>query len=386
MEAIQSMTTATYPKGLRSRTSPFRLQRSAFTLVELLVVIAIISILAGLLLVAAQRARVAAFNARITAEMNQFTTALEDYSNNLGSYPPNAQTDGTGSGAPLDEATIRADFRKHFNKAFPSHREPDSLLAALVGLGPNASNANLVGGMNAAEALVFWLGGFSDDPKYPISGVGGPSYPIDNASLNGAAANQADPIDQRNWRLDVNVQSLGPKGADNYFDETNNRFLVYNDPQNTTVQRRINFWYLKAPGTQSPYVYFDVSRSSSALGSNDTPAAIKPNGNNYAGPDADALNQLFFVHALKSRKRDASAIDWYEYAAAGKFQVMHCGRDGTWGVFPRINPANTEQLINSLQFPSIVPLDLAFPTGPWALELADTLTSFSNGELQDAKQ
>jgi type II secretory pathway pseudopilin PulG len=354
--------------------------------VELLVVIAIIAILAGLLLVAVQRARVAAFNARITAEMNQFTTALEDYSNNLGSYPPNAQSDGTGSAAPLDEATVFADFRKHFNKAFPSHREPDTLLRALVGQGPNTTNANLIGGMNAAEALVFWLGGFSDDPKYPISGVGGPSYPIDSASLNGAAANAADPIDQRNWRLDVNVQNLGPKGADNYFDQTNNRFIVYNDPQANGVQRRINFWYLKAPGTQSPYVYFDASRATSALGSNDAPAAIKPNGNNYTGPEVDALNQLFFVHALKARKRDASALDPFEYAATGKFQIMHAGRDGTWGVFPRVDPTNSAELVTSLNFPPGSPLDLVFPTGPWALELADTLTSFSNGELQDAKQ
>ena len=40
---------------------------------------------------------------------------------------------------------------------------------------------SLHGGMTAGEALVFWLGGFSSDPKYPISGEGGPSYRIHDA-------------------------------------------------------------------------------------------------------------------------------------------------------------------------------------------------------------
>jgi type II secretory pathway pseudopilin PulG len=367
--------------------------------VELLVVIAIIAILAGLLLVAVQRARVAAFNARITTEMNQLTTALEDYNNTAGSYPPNAQTDDddtTGSeptATPLEEATILADFQRHFNKAFPSHREPPQLLRAICNLSQqtnpdNRGNAtNLVGGMNAAEAIVFWIGGFSDDPKYPISGVGGPSYSIHPDDVpSGIEERAADPIDQRQWRLDVNVQNLGPKGADNFFDETNNRFIVYHDPQDTQPdpdrKRRINFWYLKAPGTQSPYVYLDVSRATSALASNDTPASTR---NNNTGPDAQALNQLFNVHALMQTKRDASDPNPLEYAATDKFQIMHCGRDGTWGVFPRVNPGNSQQLINSLRFPSIEPLDLRYPTGPWALELADTLTNFSNGQLQDAQ-
>ena len=63
--------------------------------------------------------------------------------------------------------------------------------------------------MNAAEALVFWLGGFSDDPKYPISGPGGPSYSIESDDLNGAAPHEADPVDNRNWIMDARHHAVG---------------------------------------------------------------------------------------------------------------------------------------------------------------------------------
>ena len=51
----------------------------------------------------------------------------------------------------------------------------------------------LPGGMSAGEAVVFWLGGFSSDEKYPISGEGGPSYLVQNSGNSGNAA--LDPVD-----------------------------------------------------------------------------------------------------------------------------------------------------------------------------------------------
>ncbi|MGL4512169.1 MAG: prepilin-type N-terminal cleavage/methylation domain-containing protein [Lacipirellulaceae bacterium] len=398
------MTKATLQPGVPPRTSPFPLRPSpfgrpsAFTLVELLVVIAIIAILAALLLVAASGALGTATEARITAEMNQFATAMENYKNTAGSYPPNTQTDGNG---PLDEAAVLADFQRFLKKAFPSHREPPNLLRAICGMastGPAPTQVTpLPGGMTAAEGVVLWLGGFSEDAKYPISGVGGPSYSIASVDLNGAAPNEADPIDQRSWVLDVNVQSLGPKGQDGFFDQTDSRFLVYPDPQDNTIQRRINFWYLKAPSSPSPYVYFDVSRSASVTALNDAPALVltstapQQGSPKFAGPDADALNQLAYVHALKQRKRDASdTVNLFEYANPGKFQFLHCGRDESWGFLPRMRPVTTpSQLINAKPFVdsgTMEPLDLVFPTGPWTLDLADNIASFANGTLEDSQQ
>ena len=184
--------------------------RPAFTLVELLVVIAIIGILAALLVPAIAAARSAARRASIKAEMTQFDTAIEDYKNSVGSYPPNAQT-----GADQVAATVLANFKRHFNKAFPQHREPTELINGLVGLTDSGAipttladdDAILDGGMSAAEALVFWLGGFSEDPKYPISGPGGPSYRVDTSSSAPEPAAQ-DPIENRSWALAINLANL----------------------------------------------------------------------------------------------------------------------------------------------------------------------------------
>ena len=59
-------------------------------------------------------------------------------------------------------------------------------------------------------ALVFWLGGFSSDPSYPISGPGGPSYAVQTPSR----AHQEDPIEQRPWLLDVDVALTGTEGIE----------------------------------------------------------------------------------------------------------------------------------------------------------------------------
>ncbi|MEM7517023.1 MAG: type II secretion system protein, partial [Planctomycetota bacterium] len=194
--------------------------RYGFTLVELLVVIAIIAILASLLIVAAAGAIRSGREAVIFTLMTQIDAALEEYKNNVGSYPPNCQTDETGSfpddngpSQVLDERKTLSTLKRHFKKAFPSHRETDALIAAFAGLNPDGtvpSDAGspaesrvdrvLAGGMTAAEALVFWISGFSGDPNYPISGPGGPSFVPDDGP---------DPIESRSWSLAIEATELG---------------------------------------------------------------------------------------------------------------------------------------------------------------------------------
>ena len=358
---------------------------SAFTLVELLVVITIIGILAALLLAAAAGAMGTAKQTRIRAEMEQFNAALEDYKNNIGSYPPNAQTDAIAVNSHLDNDKVLADFRRHLKKVAPSHREKDSLLRAIVGLTTPADSTAptpLQGGMNAAEAIVFWLGGFSDDPKYPLTGVGGPSYALDGTNL----PNEIDPIENRNWRLDIKIPQLGPRDNDGFFDVSDTRFIEYQDPRDPTKTRRIQFWYLKAPGLPSPYVYFDASRGSSATALTDAPAVVLPS-TGYSDP---VLQDLYYVHAIKRRKTDTSATEPYEYANDGKFQLLHGGLDEKWGIYPIVNPnppSNAPNdplwLLHSKNRMDALPL--TFPGGPWTLNLADTLTNFSDGALEDSQ-
>ncbi|MEQ8849121.1 prepilin-type N-terminal cleavage/methylation domain-containing protein [Botrimarina sp.] len=389
-------------KRVAEHHSAFRLPHSAFarhgfTLVELLVVITIIAILAGLLLAAAGGALGAGAQARITTDITQITTALEDYNNNVGSYPPNAQTNPQGGPFPYLEpghAKTLQTFKRHFKQAFPSHREPDALLAAMVGLAPNGTVPNspnpgevLVGGMNAAESLVFWLGGFSQDPKYPISGPGGPSYTFNDLGTSA----QEDPIENRAWTYPANVQNLGPRTAENFFDQTDNRFIVYSDPRNPQVSRRINFWYLKPSGSPAPYLYFDTSRSSSAIAQEDPPASTI---DGYSGgQEAAKLNELVFVHAIKALKEDRSAPQPFKFANDNKFQLLHPGVDEDWGELPVVNPTPPSTIVptqpafkNWLVDSGGQVLYLYYPVGPWTLELADTLTNFADGTLADAQE
>lgn len=389
------------------RPSAFPLPSSAFTLVELLVVITIIALLAGLLLAAVGPAVTAARRAAINTEIEQIHAAFEDGKNNFGSYPPNAQTDSLAANPHLDNARVLTNFKSYFNKAFPTHREDPKLIEALIGAntsgGPDSpTNPNLPGGMNAAEALVFWLGGFSDDPKYPISGTGGPSYSVDPSKLGGAAPNQADPIDSRSWTLGVKIEQLAPRDEGGYFPASYSRYLTYTDPRGSGETRRINFWYYKPPKINSPYLYFDTSRGSGVEATNDPPAIT--GGVTYGGPDADVLAQLSFVHAIKQLQDSAAATLPFRYANSKKFQILQAGTDDEWATTPMVNPnppSTTDR--DAPMFPNWLisaegyhkngdtahpsaNLFLYYREGPWTLELADTQSNFTDGATLEDDQ
>jgi type II secretory pathway pseudopilin PulG len=150
--------------------------------VELLIVMAILGILAGLLAWGVNAARVAILKRAQAFEVQSIASAVEAYRTKYGDYPPD------GSSWPVMEA--------HLRKAFPN-----ILVSELALLNPALSTANgyirndndLTGShphlaryistapglrsgrvFDAAEALVFFLGGFSSDPQRPITGPGGP--------------------------------------------------------------------------------------------------------------------------------------------------------------------------------------------------------------------
>lgn len=369
--------------------SAFRKPQSAFTLVELLVVITIIGILAALLLAAVQRARVAAQRAVITAEINQIDTTIKDLKNSAGSFPPNAQTDLNG---PIVENSVLTDFKQFMLKAFPQHREPPQLIEALVGVSstaqggnPGANQAtNLPGGMTAAEALVFWVGGFSSDPKYPISGSGGPSYSITTLPAGVTEKSEADPIDDREWQLGIKVDNLGPRGEDGYISKSYTRFIDYADPRDPSgnADRRINFWVQTPSNSPAPYLYFDTSRGTGVSVANDVPAATTPVSHIGAEELLESLDQTKQVYAIKER---ATTGQGYQFANKGAFQILNAGFDREWLL---IDPNSG----NAIDFPHVLadgtmfPTETIYPGGPWTGELADTQANFVNGILESAQQ
>src|SRR4051812_43513682 len=137
------------------RNPKSEIAKLGFTLVELLVVITIIGILASLIVVAAVGALKTAARTRIKAELNQIAGGVDECRNKTNAYPPNCQTDGTG---PLDENAVALDLQRYF-KSFALQREPPDVILRLAGRATTTSGngTQLVGGMTAAEALVFWL-------------------------------------------------------------------------------------------------------------------------------------------------------------------------------------------------------------------------------------
>jgi prepilin-type N-terminal cleavage/methylation domain-containing protein len=322
--------------------------RRGFTLVELLVVITIIAILAALLTVAVQAARRAANRARIKAEMSEIATGFEEYKNKITAYPPNCQSD-VGHSMPTQIAPnqVYLDLKRHLSQAFPLHKEPDELIQRLAGV--NASGATvtpLAGGMRAGEALVFWLGGFSSDSRYPISGDGGPSFLVGNV----------DPIESRSWIFPCEVTRLGPRKGDGTFNDTDGRFIEYNVRLNGVDQtRRINFWQYFPARSEQPYVYFDTSRYTPA--EYDPPAAaIEPH-----------------IHALK-RVTNGEVV----YATPEKYQLLHPGIDGEWGDdFERTSYEVSQTSADKF---------LAFPDGPFTGDMADTIVNFTTeSTLEDSQ-
>ncbi|MDC0936216.1 type II secretion system protein [Pirellulales bacterium] len=339
-------------------TNRSRHSRPAFTLTELLIVVTIIAILASLITAAAINALNAGKRTQILFEINQISQSMEDFKNDLGAYPPNGLNPNQLNGA------VASDFVRMFKKAFPRHQEDPDLIHSLAGSpGPSNNVDPLAGGMNAAEAVYFWLGGFSSDPKFPISGPGGPSFRVDN-SLPG----NGEVLEDRNRRYDFDLSRLGPRTSDGVFDGTGNRFITYADPLVNGETRRINLWTYTPAKSERPLAYFDASRH--------TPVEYHPDLSGGAGLGLFPLTKV---------REGVSASSGYTlgdlvYANDGKFQVVHSGIDDTWGdwsamhVLPNQDPDDDGTGV------------IVYPVGPFIGDNSDNLTNFANGTLADAQE
>jgi prepilin-type N-terminal cleavage/methylation domain-containing protein len=343
--------------------------RAAFTLVELLVVITIIGILAALITVAAVGALKKAREAEIKSEINQIDTAINEYKNKVTAFPPNCQTDNpspsTTSPGFINETQVLEDLKRHIKQIAPRSQEPEELLRAMVGLNPVTSgiaNNKLNGGMTAGEATVFWLSGFSNDPKYPISGERGPSYLVQ--TFNDAANRTLDPVEGRKWVFPFDVTRLQPRDTDNYFkeiDPTDKRFIEYNVTVNGVAQRRrINFWQYVPRKSEQPYLYFDTSRYAPARGT-DPPAST-------------TSSTTLHVHAFKKLGNTPNTL---QFINPEKFQLLHCGLDEAWD----------ETAFDQMSYYEGNTPTLLFPDGPFIGEVADTIVNFATEtKIEDAQK
>lgn len=144
----------------RSDSFPGGRRRPAFTLVEMIVVMAIIGVLAAILIPTLRAAMVRAKVTAIAADLANLDAALNQFKEKYGSYPPD-----------FSNANV---LTRHVQKAWPriTENERRKFLAIAYHRGSGISGSQWE--IDPAEALVFWLGGFSEDPQHPFTGPGGP--------------------------------------------------------------------------------------------------------------------------------------------------------------------------------------------------------------------
>jgi prepilin-type N-terminal cleavage/methylation domain-containing protein len=345
--------------GFSTSSSPFPLPPSAFTLTELLVVITIIAILAALITAGAVNALNASKRAAITMEIGQLADGIERFKNETGgAYPPNS------TNLPTAQALVVNDFIRSFRKAFPRHNENENLLRVLAGqtTGIASGYDMLPQGMNAAEALYFWLGGFSADPVYPISGAGGPAFDLSSTT--------GEVLEGRNRLYEFDLARLGPRNNSDIF---SGRSITYPNPTGVGGNRlQINFWTYFPKNSTSSFAYFDASRHDPESSS----------GFAYDFDLSGALNAGIF--AIKKVKETGWSTPNrlptdVHFVNKGKYQILHAGLDNAWGKMSDFSmtvwdpdPANDKQI--------------RFPTGPFTGDIADTLTNFTTGTLESAQE
>lgn len=239
-----------------------------FTLVELLVVIAIIAVLVGLAIPSVMAARTYFNRAAVKFEVNGLADAVEKYRAKYGDYPPD------GSSWPIMEA--------HLRKAFPeilitelNLLNPLAYASTQVGVAADVRNDNDVSlkslppihyrVMDPAEALVFFLGGFSSDKQRPFTGPGGPFAPAgaNGQALQYNASRQNAFYEFPTNRLTLTTELVGGANVIVSTDEIDYGEPIcqnQHDPSGSTPFRDllpVFLCYSNNVQTGNPYVYFD---------------------------------------------------------------------------------------------------------------------------------
>jgi prepilin-type N-terminal cleavage/methylation domain-containing protein len=322
--------------------------RSGFTLIELLVVIAIIGLLAGLIIPSVMGAVKTAKQSAYKLEIDTLAEAVEKYRSKYGDYPPDGHSWNT--------------LERHLRKAFPQilQTEIDLLnptsAAALNAQGWGANswtllNTNWVAGvrndfdttvvvgpnytapdmkvMDPAEALVFFLGGFSADPQRPFTGKGGPL--IDFGPSTPSAQRYGYNTQRDNQLFDFNASRLSiiqltagtavgniSNDESEYYGGTNDLLPVYVGANGTV-------------GVDAPIVYFDARNYVSAKGGSYI-SFYQPSPLNSTV--ADLQSRLGAVRPVVSntlRSPAGTGLARNQYAEEKKFQVIGAGIDGSYG-------------------------------------------------------
>ncbi len=319
--------------------------RSGFTLVELLIVITIMGVLVSLLSVAVYNALLKAKQAQITGEMHQMDMAMARLAADAGEmFPPDFAT-FNASDANDASRYFQTDMRTFMAKRFPRYNGKNigTAIVQLYGPAPNGwpkqnPRHNSAVKLDPAEALVFWLGGFS----IPAG--------ADSTKLRGFSANAANPIE-------------GPAQAKRIPS-------YYAFQEDRLVDRDNDGWYEYVPpgniggGNGPPYVYFNSKSYANTL---DKTGAVVDTVHypmlRYPKVGETMNSEWGYVSPYRSSDGGAAWVN------PKKFQIVSAGLDGIFGNLTANNPG---------------PKD--FPMGD-RYEIADNdnQSNFTEGTLEQKK-
>lgn len=345
--------------------------RQGFTLIEVLTVIAIIGILVGLLLPAISAARRYVAQNAIVFDVQTLGNAIDQYNSKYGDYPP----DGSN----------RSTFERHFRKAFPNMAATEFQILYSVSNNTSGVGVGLAPGdtvMDPAEALVFCLGGFSDDPVHPFTGNGGPlsQVPGVTPAVWQYNVDRSNPIyDFKQSQLTLFVDQAANRTI------SNDEGLLSNSPADNDLLP-----VYRPGGQQAPFVYFDNRTYSFAYGSSYFfNVYYAPAVGGYARPyKSDDVNTNVPGPAASN---NVSVRDAYvRYANDSSFQIISAGLDDNYGGVAQQSGAPPR----FYKYPSGNAVDIMNPTGSGFSRYTeeqgirsaqlDNATNFADGILENA--
>jgi prepilin-type N-terminal cleavage/methylation domain-containing protein len=307
-------------------------QRRGFTLVELAVVIGIISLLAAALLPAIYGAVTRAKEARVGIELASIGKALERYKLEYGEYPPDfaeaaflVQTGGTSSdGLSGTEKAVQV-INQHLSRVYRRRLATTGVTGLNAGdmfrLESSALHQEFLTKLSPANALVFWLSGFSSNPQTPVVSSEGRS-PIFE-------------FDKGRFAVEQLMDNLAPG--------TEHTIVPPSEDASGTPIWTVVTGYLP-PGSTAPYIYYNSESypDSDPLepGSVDMPTALANNAavawastvtnSNFGGMqpgDTMAIPYLSTSETVVDPQGGTSPA----FVGREKFQLISAGGDGFYG-------------------------------------------------------
>jgi prepilin-type N-terminal cleavage/methylation domain-containing protein len=313
--------------------------RRGFTLVELLVVIAIIGTITAIAVPTIFSAVASARNAKTKSELDLLHMALMNYKNEYGSFPPAyfGPVPNTNPVVALNNAATytKHPVYRHLTRIFPRIKEDASYYANLAGISP-------------AQALVFWLQGFYQNPEYPLTN--GPTNPpgnrlklfdFDESRLYAATA-----------YVPGGAQSFAPRGS-----------------AAAAAMSPFPVFFTGHPNCGLPYVYFDARCY-------DNP----PPGVDVTYMSQSTQGSASVASPYINSNPPANPTTAQQHMCSDTFQLIAAGRDDSYGTGQVAFP--TDAPYTPPQWPTFTFQPVTNLTG--ATGHADNLTNFADRPLADA--